>query len=266
MDICTVNDNGSLIRSYVNQRQQEQQPDQHKQKEEEEEEQQNDQSDESDQSDKTKNINQEKIIEKVSISEAIRRNSGRVQVAGTITGMTTISQMVSKVRLYCDKCAIYSECSFNPIPVTHIKSIKEKCNLCDRTIRTYHIKPLDFKSSVLIELQDTDTFDDLDRLPVFLFDHDTVDINKRIGENVEVVGEIKIVENNFKYFSYLYCESIKYLNQENFVLTDLDFQKIKEFNDIIRMKKMVLFDALVEIFDPSIVECEPEKKEFYMLQ
>ena len=132
-----------------------------------------------------------------------------------------------KFKLYCDKCAIYSECSFNPIPVTHIKSIKEKCNLCDRTIRTYHIKPLDFKSSVLIELQDTDTFDDLDRLPVFLFDNDTVDINKRIGENVEVVGEIKIVENNFKYFSYLYCESIKYLNQENFVLTDLDFSKNK---------------------------------------
>ena len=73
-------------------------------------------------------------------------------------------------------------------------------------------------------MQDTDTFDDLDRLPVFLFDNDTVDINKRIGENVEVVGEIKIVENNFKYFSYLYCESIKYLNKENFALTELDIR------------------------------------------
>ena len=54
-----------------------QQPDQHEQKEEEQ--QQKDQSSESDQSDEsdtTKNTNEEKIIEKVSISDAIRRNSG----------------------------------------------------------------------------------------------------------------------------------------------------------------------------------------------
>ena len=208
------------------------------------------------------NKEQEKtiIVEKVSISEAIRRNSGRVQVTGTITGITIISQMVSKVQLYCDKCADYSECSFNPIPVTHIKNIKEKCNICERTIKSYNIKPLDFKSSVLIELQDTDTFDDLDRLPVFLFEKDTVDINKRIGENVEVIGKIKIVENNFKYFSYLYCESVKYLNQENFVLTDSDIEKIKQFNEIHKNEEGGTIRALIERFDPSIIDCVFEKE------
>ena len=50
----TVNDNGSLIRSYVNQQQQAQQPDQHEQKEEEQ--QQKDQSSESDQSDDRQKI------------------------------------------------------------------------------------------------------------------------------------------------------------------------------------------------------------------
>ena len=86
---------------------------------------------------------------------------------------------------------------------------------CDRLIRIYHIKSLDHKNSVLIELQDANTFDDLDRLPVLLFDNDTIDISKKIGENAEIIGEIKIVENNFKYYPYLYCESIKYLNKEN---------------------------------------------------
>ena len=94
------------------------------------------------------------------------------------------------------KCADYSECSFNLIPIANIKSIKEKCNICERAIRSYNIKPLDHKNSVLIELQETNSFDDLDRLPVFLFDNDTIDINKRIGENVEIIGEIKILENN----------------------------------------------------------------------
>ena len=109
-------------------------------------------------------------MKKFQYLKAIRRNSGKVQVTGTITGITPISKMISKVQLYCDKCAAYSECSFNPIPVANIKSIKEKCDICDRLIRTYHIKPLDHKSSVLIELQDTNTFDELDRLPVLLFD------------------------------------------------------------------------------------------------
>ena len=65
---------------------------------------------------------------------------------------------------------------------------------------------------------------------------------------------------NFKYFSYLYCESIKYLNQENFVLTDLDIEKIKQFNEIHKNEEGGTIRALVEIFDPSIVECEFEKE------
>ena len=135
--ISSINENGDLIRRIArssnnnndfapnsSQKQQEQGP--------------NNESDQPDASDTTENTNNDKektIIEKISISQAIRRNSGRVQVIGTITGMTIISQMVSKVQLYCDKCADYSECSFDPIPVANIKSIKEKCNICDRSIR-----------------------------------------------------------------------------------------------------------------------------------
>ena len=44
------------------------------------------------------------IVEKVSISQAIRKNSGKIQVTGTITGLATLSKMISKAQLYCDKC------------------------------------------------------------------------------------------------------------------------------------------------------------------
>ena len=148
--ISTINENGDLIRRIArssNNNDDFATKSSQKQQNNQQEQQQN----ESDVSDTTKNINEEKEknIEKVSISQAIRMNSGRVQVTGTITGITKLSKMISKVQLYCDKCAVYSECSFNPIPVANIKDIKEKCDICDRLIRTYHIKPLDHKNSVI---------------------------------------------------------------------------------------------------------------------
>ena len=259
--ISTINENGDLIRriarsnnnnDFATNSSQKQQNNQQEQQ----------QNDTSDINDLTKSINaeKEKNIEKVSISQAIRMNSGRVQIIGTITGITPLSKMISKTQLYCDKCAVYSECSFNPIPVANIKDIKEKCNICDRLIRTYHIKPLDHKNSVLIELQDANTFDDLDRLPVLLFDNDTIDISKKIGENAEIIGEIKIVENSFKYYPYLYCESIKYLNKENYELTDEDKERIIQFNEKYKNTEGGTIHALVEIFDPSIVDCDVEKE------
>ena len=229
----TVNDNGSLIRSYVNQQQQQQQaqqPDQHKQKEEEQ--QQKDQSSkshQSDESDTTKNTNEEKIIEKTSISDAIRRNAGIYAVTGTIIGVSILSKTISKVSTYCEKCGITDEVIFNPIPVSNIKSIKENCKSCGKHIQFYNIKPLDHKNTVIIELQDSNSFDDLDRLAVFLFDRDTIGI--KIGENVEVIGEIKILEKGFIYLPYLYGQSIQYLNRENYMLTKTDIDKNKEFKE-----------------------------------
>src|SRR5688572_30351387 len=128
------------------------------------------------------------IVEKVAISEAIRKNSGKVQVTGTITGITKLSKMISKAQLYCDKCDNYSECNFNLIPVENLKNIKERCEICKRLIKSFNIKPLDHKNTVMIELQDT-MFSEIERLSVFLFDQDTVEI--KVGENAEIIGDIK---------------------------------------------------------------------------
>ena len=238
-----VNENGSLIRSHFNNNNFNPQQQQREQ---------------SDEPDETKNTDEDKLIEKISVSQAIRKNSGKIEVTGTITGIIPLFKMISKAQLYCDKCGVYSECSFNLIPIANLKSIKERCDVCERVIRNYNIKPLDHKNTVMIELQEINSFDELNRLSVFLFDEDTIGI--KVGENVEVIGEIKILENNFKYFPYLYCESIKYINKQNFIQTDSDIEKIKEFNETHKNKPDGTIRALVEIFDPSIVECEVEKE------
>jgi replicative DNA helicase Mcm len=253
----TINENGSLIRSYLNNSnngnsntQQQSYLNHHQQH------QQQNESDELDASDTTENATAEKIIEKLSVSQAIRKNSGRISVTGTIIGVSRLFKMISNARLYCDKCGMSDEIIFNPIPISNIKNIKENCKSCGKYIQYYNIKPLDHKNTVIIELQDTNSFDELDRLSVYLFDEDTIDI--KVGENVEIIGEIKILDNKFKlYLPYLYGESIQYLNRANFMLTKSDIEMNKEFNET---NKNNVINELVSLFDPSIVECEFEKK------
>ena len=256
--VSTITENGDLIRSIIRSTNNKSTNSSPQQKQEQQDQ---NQSDVNDEPDETNNINQEKIIEKVTISEAIRRNSGTIAPTGTIIGISRLSKMISKTQVYCDKCAEYSERNFNPIPVSNPKDIKERCEICDRVIKEHNIKPIGHKSTVTIELQDTNSFDDLDKLPVLLFDKDTIGI--KVGENVEVIGEVKIINNNFKYYPYLYGQSIQYLNRENFMLTKSDIDKIKEFRETNGEEKII--DALVSIFDPSIVECEFEKKGILMI-
>ena len=260
--VSNVTDNGELIRSVAGGGATNNNPN-NATKGSQTQQQEQQQKAQSDQSIETKNINQENIIiiEKVSIPEAIRRNSGTIASTGTIIGISRLSKMLSKVQVYCDKCAEYSERNFNPIPVSNTKDIKERCEICERVIQSHNIKPIEYKSTVTIELQDTNSFDDLDRLPVLLFDNDTIGI--KVGENVEVVGEVKIINNNLKYYPYLYGQSIQYLNRENFMLTKSDVDKIKEFRETNGEDNVI--DALVSIFDPSIVECEFEKKGILMI-
>jgi replicative DNA helicase Mcm len=253
--ISTINENGDLIRS-ISRTNSNSSSNSQQQKQEE---QKQNQYDEPDASDTTENTTKEKIIvEKVSVLQAIRKNSGVVAVTGTIIGVSRLFKMISKVSTYCENCGINDEVVFNPIPIADIKSIKENCKGCGKHIPYYNIKPIDHKNTVIIELQDTDAFDDLDKLPVFLFDQDTNGI--KVGENVEVIEEIKILESRFKYLPYLYGESIQYLNRENFMLTKEDIERIKEFNETHNDKEGGVINALVELFDPSIVECDFEKE------
>ena len=49
-----------------------------------------------------------------------------------------------------------------------------------------------FKSVIKVELQDADSFNDIDCLSVMLFDNDTESI--RVGERVIITGEIVILD------------------------------------------------------------------------
>lgn len=88
------------------------------------------------------------------------------------------------------------EFSFPELDVT---TIKKTCDQCNKY--TKNAMNLEYKNAVIVELQDTEPFNDLDRPPVFLFDNDTEGI--RVSEKVVVTGDIEIKNNNKKYLPYL---------------------------------------------------------------
>ena len=195
-------------------------------------------------------------IELVSISEVLRSNFGTKGVKGTIIGLSKVFKMISKIEFYCDNCQKFVEIEYLP-PAFNISNFEKKCDKCSKFSKN-RLNP-DYKSAVIVELQDTESFNDIDRLPIILFDNDTENI--RVGEIVIVIGEIQVININKKYFTYLYGKSIQYLNKENIKLTNSDKRIIKRFKEI--HKDHVIY-RLAEMFDPSIVGYNHVKKGLLM--
>jgi DNA replicative helicase MCM subunit Mcm2 (Cdc46/Mcm family) len=199
-------------------------------------------------------------IELGSVSEAIRCNFGRKRVNGMIISISKLYKMISKVEFYCDNCQKLTEIDFSP-PVSNISNSEKRCDKCNRYTNKNGLN-FQYKNAITIELQDIDTFNDIDRLSAILFDNDTEGI--QVGENVVITGDIQVINNNNnskKLTTCLYAESIQYLNREEISLTRLDIDAIKRFSS--KSNDQVI-EKLVELFDPSIVGYEHIKKGLLM--
>jgi DNA replicative helicase MCM subunit Mcm2 (Cdc46/Mcm family) len=119
-------------------------------------------------------------IEIISVTQALRENFRSVKVKGTVIGISRLFKMISKVEFYCDYCQKFVEFDFIP-PVFDTVNIEKRCDQCNKFSNKNHLNLL-FKNAIILELQDTETFNDMDRLPVFLFDNYTEGIV--VGETV----------------------------------------------------------------------------------
>jgi replicative DNA helicase Mcm len=165
--------------------------------------------------------------------------------------------MISGIEFYCDKCNKINEIDL-PEPVFNIKSEDRKCPTCNMTVKNVNC---DYVNAVCVELQDTESFNDLERLSVFLFDKDTENI--RVGENITIKGQIMISESvkNKKLFPTFYTESIQYDNNDAITLTSSDINAIKRFTCKYGSK---IIDELVKMFDCSVIGYENVKQGLLM--
>jgi replicative DNA helicase Mcm len=187
-------------------------------------------------------------LEILSVSEALRRHSGRLGVRGTITSLSKLFKMISGFKGHCDNCDEFTEIVL-PEPVSSIKSEDSKCPNpnCQKLIKNVDYN---YCNAVNVELQDLEQFNDLERLPVLLFDKDTE--NVRVGENIIVKGQIWVR----KLFPCFYAKSIQYDKNDKITLTELDIDAINRFTNRHGSK---IIDELASMFDHSIIAYEHVK-------
>jgi len=191
-------------------------------------------------------------IELISISRALREHSGRFSIKGTITSLSKLFKMISGFRGYCDKCQKLNEIVL-PEPVANVKTENRKCPDCKKPMSNLNY---DYCNAVIVELQDLETFNDLERLSVYLFDKHTENI--RVGENILVYGQIQIEESSGKkLFPIFYAESIQYDKNDKTNLTQLDIEAIKRFTN---KHGSQIIDVLVSMFDNAIIGYEHVKR------
>lgn len=125
----------------------------------------------------------------------------------------------------------------------------KKCSNCEEDTLVYEYS---FVNAVVVELMDSDTFSDIERLSVILFDNHTKNI--LVGEKVKVTGEIHIIQsgsrNRNKLYPCLYSESIKYESKQDLILTEKDREAIRKFT-VLKGDKII--DELVKMVAPSVI-------------
>jgi replicative DNA helicase Mcm len=184
----------------------------------------------------------ENDIKVISVSEAQRRHSGPLRVQGMITSLSQLYKMVTATSYECVKCGSKVRTQHD-IPVLLLPT-KTMCLSCDKNMM--YSKNHEYVNAVTVELQDTDTFSEIERLPVVLFDSDTKNIH--VGERVSVSGQLHVIQNKGRSFPFLYAQSIEYESREEIILTPQDIEGIERFATV-----KDSFDKLVSLFAPSII-------------
>ena len=138
--------------------------------------------------------------------------------------------MVLGVHFYCRRCKQHQEELFDLPEFDIPRFYSPLCKNCIYNGITIVSKPPIFINSISIEVQNSETFNDLESLPVFLFNGYTENI--RVGEKVIIPGVINIINIKKRHFTYFYGKSIKYLNREDLTITGSDIRIIKRFREI----------------------------------
>ncbi|MGA9934808.1 MAG: AAA family ATPase [Nitrososphaeraceae archaeon] len=121
----------------------------------------------------------------------------------------------------------------------------------------------EFRNALIIELQDEDTYEDLERLEVILFDQNTVGV--QAGELVTITGQIYIeyltTSREAKLRSRLYSHTINYETRKEISISNVDKDAIHRF----ALSKSNTFgktiiDKLVKMFAPHVIGYEFAKE------
>jgi DNA replicative helicase MCM subunit Mcm2 (Cdc46/Mcm family) len=197
-------------------------------------------------------------VYKVSVSQASRLHSGKVEVEGIISGISKLKKIIKEQNFICLHCGkkitLTPRIKFEdekPNLYSHALEAPEKCDQCKEG---RFIARNEYINAIVIELRDVETFSDIDPLKVVVFDHDTIDVHTHLGEKVSINGNIRIISFPRKdTVSYLYAETIAYESSQEIVITAYDKAAVEKLVQVAKSKKMNVLDILAFMFAPDII-------------
>jgi hypothetical protein len=197
------------------------------------------------------------------VPSAIRMDSGHLEIkGGMICGISDkVEKMIVSVFFKCGQkqCRTINQIRSYPRPmfayeVPSRSSKPLECVKCGQEcLREYDY---DVINALRIELQDLDTFSDLERLSVILFGGHTNNVST--GEQVVVIGSIHNIRKSSRLLPFLFASTIRYENRKELTMTSRDIKKIKRL--VSGNGRGNIIELLVSKFAPSVIDYEHVKK------
>lgn len=114
----------------------------------------------------------------ISVSEAIRKKKGYVKVKGRLVGQSPVYNRISEINRKCSNCGYEARLDYTDKPRFR-SGIKEFdfCFKCDKENKFRSLRAeYEYVTTVDIELQDPDKFNEIERLSAYLFEKDTENV------------------------------------------------------------------------------------------
>ncbi|HET6589679.1 MAG TPA: AAA family ATPase [Candidatus Nitrosocosmicus sp.] len=205
-----------------------------------------DESDVTDATDKEEN-------ETLNVSGALKLNQGYWKVKGSIRSISEPFKLIQGYTAECSCGNVMKEDQYK-VPKYKEPKLEFSCKGCKRSGTIIY----DYINALSVELQDDETFSDIERLNCILLDTDTSNI--KIGEKVIIKGQIHVIQKNQKgnLVPVLFSRNhVDYQNRNEIVMNELDKQAINKFA---KMFGESVISKLVDMYDRNIIGLNTAKK------
>jgi len=212
----------------------------------------------------------------LSVSNALRKHSGKVRTLAMIVGVSQPYKVVTTLEWTCQECGYQDFDELDP-PRQFLTLPHKKCPKCgldgnddnsgDQQNQVqpqkYKQKQIDlidlialphYENAKSITVQDSESYDDLEKLQVVLLG-DRMTRNVKAGGIALITGSIHVLNSgggrgsgSSKLLPVLYAESIEYQREEDKPITAEDIEAFKRF-----AAKPDLINRLVSMFAPNVV-------------
>ncbi len=203
---------------------------------------------------------QKDVPKEVTIANAIRDKLGHVKVRGTIIGLSSVYQMIKSVTMECQACSWKNKINYKIPKFKAPNKENDNCPSCSKEdgFSNTATANIDYVATVDLELQDMDALNEIERLPVKVFEKDTYNIAS--GEVVNIVGDLHVVRKNDnpknKPEIVLFADSVDYVKRRELTLTEKDIKEIEDWKNLQEEQGKNILDELASLSAPELIDLD----------